>query len=138
MTVASVRYIKPHWFDWGMYKENGELIFLTTAALYLACFVVSFRLIIRIARRPGWPTMVAAIGLLALVPMMLGAVASLQIQMTSAHYQETVHIPAVISIAASFGTVVLLWLAVEWWHRCGLKPKPAINDGPAPLARQGP
>jgi hypothetical protein len=117
MGEEPIQYIKPHWFDWGVYKENGGLIFFTTAAVYLACFVVSVALIWRIGRRLDYPWVILAVGLAALAPMVFRAVESLERQMTSAHYQERIHIPAVITIAASFGAVVILWLAVEWRHR---------------------
>src|SRR5687768_15141190 len=108
-----IRYIKPHWFDWGMFKANGKLIFFTTGALYLACFILSVKLIRRVGRRLGYPRVILVVGLVGLVPMVFKAVESLEVQMTSAHYQESTQIPAVITIAASFAAVVVLWLAVE-------------------------
>jgi hypothetical protein len=93
------------------------LIFFMTAALYISCFVVSVILIRCIGHRLRHPRLILGVGLVAMVPMVLTATESLALQMTSAHYQQRTHIPAVITITASFGIVLMLWLAVDSWHR---------------------
>lgn len=120
MDDEPIRYIKPHFFDWGMYKAHGELILLITTGCYVACFVLCILLIQRTAQRVGYPNLGMVLGCLALVPMVYMAMQSILVQLTSAHYQEAVHIPAVITVAVSFAAVVGAWGVVAWrWKHTG-------------------
>ena len=70
-------------------------------------------LIRRAAERAGYPRAGLVAGLVALWPMVYWAVASPELQMTSAHYQERVHIPAVSVVGVTVGVVVVMWLVAE-------------------------
>jgi hypothetical protein len=117
-----IRYVRPHFFDWGVYKSHGELILLTTLLLYLGCIVVCLLLIRQIGRSLAYPRTTLAVGLLSLLPMSFAALESLMWQMTSAHYQERTHIPALKVIALHFGVILVLDIAVRWIESY-LRPK---------------
>lgn len=109
------RYIKPHFFDWGVFKSHGNLILLFTSAAYLACVAFSIILLRQAARRIG-ANIAVVIGVFAVGPMLLMGWWSIGLQMTSAHYQETIHIPAVITFAVCFSVVVIVWLLSRVRH----------------------
>jgi uncharacterized membrane protein (UPF0136 family) len=82
----------------------------------LAAFVASVVLIRRIGRRLGHPRPILAVGLAALVPSILKSLGSLELQMSSSHYQERTHIPAVLTVVGSLGALAILSLFVRRWR----------------------
>jgi hypothetical protein len=106
--VGPIRYVVPGRFDWGVYKAHGELILLVSGLGYLICFVVSV-LLLRQVRTRGYPVLAAVTGMVTLLPMVLMSLGSVQVQLTTAHHQEDIHVAALTTVAASF----LIVLAVR-------------------------
>jgi hypothetical protein len=107
------RYIKPHAFDWGLYKAHGEFILLGTGALYLIIFAACVLLVRRAAVRLGYPRALLVAGTVALWPMVSACSDSLALQMTSAHYQEDTHLRALRAVAVTLCAAVLFSAVVE-------------------------
>jgi hypothetical protein len=106
-------YVRPDFFDWGIYKPYGELILFATGLLYLASFAACVLMIRRMAERIGYPRVGLVAGLIGLWPMVAAIFQSLDVQQSSRHYQELVHIPALIRVGVTVALVAILWVSVE-------------------------
>lgn len=105
-------YIRPDFFDWGVYKPYGELILLGSGLLYLACFAACVLFFRSTAEQVGSPRIVLVAGLVGLLPMLTAIVESLDVQGSSRHYQERVHVPALTTVGVTVALAALLWLGV--------------------------
>lgn len=124
MDEETPRYIKPGFFDWGLTKEYGLWILLFTCLFYVSSIAVAVLLIRRIAARTGYRKTSWTIGALPLALMAKAAWTSLSWQLTTAHYQEDYHVPALITIGMSFGSVIVVSIAVEVLYRLRMLGKP--------------
>jgi hypothetical protein len=107
---APIQYIRPPFFDWGVFKHNGWWILLATSNLYAATYIDSVWLFWRSGQAFRWPKITLTIGLFVLFPMVHQIVLSLEAQLTSAHHQESIHIPALETITISFGIALAIWI----------------------------
>jgi hypothetical protein len=111
-------------WDWGVYKPYGELILLITTLMYLACFLLSCMLLHQIGRtlHRAKTALVVAGG--TLIPMGLAAYWSVSCQMTSLHYQQHIHVPAVAVFGICFIIVLTVRLLVGL-----LTPEEVVKSG---------
>lgn len=116
MGEEPIRYVMPHFFDWGTSKAHGDLILVVSGLLYLFVFASSVLLIRRFAERIGSPRAALILGLVGLWPMVAKIIESLEYQMSTRHYQENVHISALITVGVTFGIVVVICLGTEGFH----------------------
>lgn len=94
-------------FDWGVFKSGGDEILACSSLLYLSALVIATICVLHIRRRKKRPRLAICLAVFALLPMLLMSFASISLQLTSAHYQETTHIPAVVVISVAFAATVL-------------------------------
>lgn len=87
-----------HPFDWGIFKPWGELILVVTATIYCCTIWISGRIWWRLSRRAKRWYIPALPGVLILGVMICRAGNFLLWQTTSGHYQETIHMTAVITV----------------------------------------
>jgi hypothetical protein len=130
MDGEPMHYAEPGFFDWGLTKPHGGLILLGSGLVYLAAFALCVLLIRRSAERVGYPRAGLVAGLVGLWPMVAGIVGSLDAQMTTMHYQERVHVPALITVGVTVGLVVFTWAVVEGISE-GVPPDAARCRDPA-------
>jgi len=93
-------------FDWGVFEPCGELILTVTALIYLVLIVTSIRRWSRgyFTARHHWVIKLIGFGCIAI--MVAAAFGSVLLQITSAHYQNATHIPAV-------SIIVGVWLSIR-------------------------
>jgi hypothetical protein len=111
--TGPVRYVLPGPFDWGLTKPHGELILLASGLGYLACLAVSLMLLRQVWVR-GCPFLAALTAGVAVVPMALMALLSVGMQLMSTHHQEDVHVPALVTVAASCLAVAAVRGRCSW------------------------
>jgi hypothetical protein len=114
MEEPIVYYIKPTFFDWGVYKPHGWWILLGSLFAYAACIAISVTLVARMGRRLLYKSFVFWAAFLALIALSYAAAKSVLLQLSSRHYQERTHIPALAVMGVSLGMIVggqcwLLW-----------------------------
>jgi hypothetical protein len=111
LALFAVLHARPpgsHPFDWGVFKPDGERILVVSATIYLGCIVSAICLLHRLEQDEAGPRAIVAIfSFLALIG---AAVASISQQMTSIHFQENVHLPAL-------AVIVVGLLAIRWCVR---------------------
>jgi hypothetical protein len=114
----SPQYHLPHPFDWGVFKQGGEVILAVTAASYAILIIATLRRWSRSdhTARHHWAVKVA--GFAAIVVMTTAASMSVTVQMSSSHYQEQVHLPAV-------AVIIGVWLVIRI---LGRNPKKAAKS----------
>lgn len=111
LALSAVLHARPpglHPFDWGVFKPDGERILVVSATIYLACIVCAFCLLHRLEPDAAGPRAIVAI--FSFLALTGAAVASISQQMTSIHYQENLHLPALGVIGVGF-------LAIRWCVR---------------------
>jgi hypothetical protein len=100
-------------FDWGIYKRDGWLILFLSSSFYVACLVGEFRLLRRIRSILCSTRITVWLGIFLIGPTIIMACQSIRLQESSAHYQESTHIPAFLVSLASFGLTLVLWFALR-------------------------
>ncbi len=113
----SPQYHLPHPFDWGVFKQGGEVILAVTAASYAILIVATIRRWSRADNTARHPWAVKVAGFAAIAVMTTAACISVSVQMSSSHYQEQIHVPAV-------AVIVGVWLVIRI---LGRNPKKAAN-----------
>jgi len=103
-------------FDWGIYKEYGQIILVLCMVTYVAFVGVATRLVFQIGRILRSAAIVIILGAGLVAPMVFAALRSLVLQETSAHYQEATHRPAVVTICGCFVVTYLIWRVVKWFE----------------------
>lgn len=95
-----------HSFDWGVFNPWGELILAGSATSYLFLILTTIRRwsSTNLTARHHW--VIRWIGFGAIALMVGAASISVMLQLTSAHYQGTVHAPAV-------AVIVGVWLSIR-------------------------
>jgi len=106
-------YAKPHFFDWGVYKAYGELVLLLSSAFYLGCLAGAIIMVRGVGRMLRSTNSAIFFGTFLLGPMVFMAWRSVGLQLSSAHYQESTHIPAVTTVLVCFAFTFLLWYLVR-------------------------
>ena len=99
-----------HPFDWGVFQPWGEMILAGTAASYLFLIGATIRRwsCADLTARHHWS--IRLIGFVAIAVMVVAAFISVIMQLTSVHYQGTVHAPAV-------AVIVGVWLSIRFVGR---------------------
>ena len=117
-----------HPFDWGVFKPWGEMILAGTAASYLFLIVAAIRRwsCADLTDRHHWAIRLIGFGTIAV--MIFSAFISIMMQLTSAHYQGTVHAPAV-------AVIVGVWLSI---HIVGRNSKQEANKPDMATPKQPP
>jgi hypothetical protein len=96
-------------FDWGLDKEWGNLILVLSSGFYLACLGGTIVLLRQVGQMLRSVSLAIFSGTLLIGPMLFMAWQSVDLQWTSAHYQESTHIRAVITACVCFGLTLVLW-----------------------------
>jgi hypothetical protein len=109
-----------HPFDWGVFKQGGELILAGTAASYAILIVATIRRWSRAENTARHHWAVKVTGFAAIAVMTIAASISVTGQLTSSHHQEQVHVPAV-------AVIVGVWLVIRI---LGRDPKKEANRVP--------
>ena len=101
-------------FDWGIFKPCGELILIMSSVFYLACVVGALYLLWQVGKMLHSANIALLLGVILVSPMAYMAWQSTELQHTSAHYQESTHIAAVITVGVCYNTTFLVWIVLRW------------------------
>lgn len=117
MSITEERSAYIGWlFDWGLFKRWGGLILFLSSGFYLACLGGAIVLLRQVGRMLGSGSLAIFLGTFLIGPMVYMAWQSVDLQQSTAHYQESTHIPAVLTVLVSFTLTLVLWFTVKCWR----------------------